>query len=259
MKKTEQTSNFKGILLKMAIGALIGALLGGIFGYFYSGHAASSTIRIPQTLLHSIQSFILPGLIVITVLTVTLQEIFYARLKNVCARLADAEDEEFDALDYEEERIGSILQLINILSQVLSIILLSFGYSFDYLKNLLALTACLIFVACFVYDGLMQTRYVKLLQQTHPEKRGDVSSKKFHQQWLDSCDEAEQEIIYRSAYKAYISTSYTVGLLLVLTMVAHLLFHTGILAIIVVGVIYLILTTTYLKSCLDLKKKKLLR
>lgn len=123
MKKTEQTSNFKGILLKMGIGALAGALIGGVAGCLYFKYSGSVNANISQTLLHSIQSFILPGLIVITVLTVTLQEIFYARLKNVCARLADAEDEEFDALDYEEERIGSILQLINILSQVLSIVL----------------------------------------------------------------------------------------------------------------------------------------
>lgn len=123
MKKTEQTSNFKGILLKMGIGALAGALIGGVAGCLYFKYSGSVNVNISQTLLHSIQSFILPRLIVITVLTVTLQEIFYARLKNVCARLADAEDEEFDALDYEEERIGSILQLINILSQVLSIVL----------------------------------------------------------------------------------------------------------------------------------------
>lgn len=151
------------------------------------------------------------------------------------------------------------MQLINILSQVLSIVLLAFGYSFDYLKNLLALTTCAIFIACFVYDGLMQARYIKLLQQTHPEKRGDVSSLRFQQQWLDSCDEAEKEVIYRSAYKAYISTTQAIGLLLVLTMLAHLFFHTGILAIVTVGIIYLILTLTYLRSCLDLKKKKLLR
>ena len=105
----------------------------------------------------------------------------------------------------------------------------------------------------------MQARYIKLLQKTHPEKKGDVSSMKFQQQWLESCDEAEKEVIYQSAYKAFSFTSKCLSFLLLLTMLSHLFFHTGVLAILVVGITQIILALTYNRSCVELKKVKVER
>lgn len=111
----------------------------------------------------------------------------------------------------------------------------------------------------FFYNGIMQARYIKLLQTVHPEKRGDVSSRKFHQQWVESCDEAEKEVIYQSSYKTYIFMSKAIGLLLIVTMLSHLFFKTGIMAILVVGVMYLILVGKYSCSCVSLRKDRILR
>ena len=105
----------------------------------------------------------------------------------------------------------------------------------------------------------MQARYIKLLQTVHPEKRGDVSSRKFHQQWVESCDEAEKEVIYQSSYKTYIFMSKAIGLLLIVTMLSHLFFKTGIMAILVVGVMYLVLVGKYSCSCVSLRKDRILR
>ena len=44
-------------------------------------------------------------------------------------------------------------------------------------------------------------RYVKMVQAAHPEKRGDMNSKNFQKDWMASCDEAEKEMVYQSAYK----------------------------------------------------------
>ncbi len=255
--KKVKTSSIKGTLLKMLAGAAVGMVLGGFFGFFHYAQSQGMGKGIAGQWIASIQHIIFPGLIVIAILSIVLQEVYYARLKNVCMKITEADDEEFDKLDYEEERLGAVLQEINVLSQVLSIVLLSFGYSFEYFTGMLALGSCLVFIIFFFYAGIMQARYVKLLQRVHPEKRGDVASMNFQQQWLESCDEAEKEVIYQSAYKAYIFISKSISILLVLTMVAHLLFHTGILAIVVVGIVYLMLTLVFGKSCVDLKKKKL--
>ena len=82
---------------------------------------------------------------------------------------------------------------------------------------------------------------------------------KFQQQWLESCDEAEKEVIYQSAYKAFSVTSKCLSFLLLLTMLSHLFFHTGVLAILVVGITQIILTLTYNSSCVELKKVKVER
>ena len=95
-----------------------------------------------------------------------------------------------------------------------------------------------------------------MLQKTPPEKKGDPSSAKFQEQWLESCDEAEKEMVYQSAYKAYMALGKMIQILLCATMILHLVFHTGILAVIVVGVIYLTMTLTYHRSCVSLQKAK---
>ena len=240
---------------------IIGGLLGAVLGFLHFMQLQNNPSKFLGHLLTAIQNYIFPVLIITTILAIALQEFFLAKLKKICWKLPDAEDEDFDQLDYEEERTGAILQSINVLSQVVCIVVLSFGYSFDYLANgsLIPLGSCIVFLICFFYDALEQVRYIKLIQKTHPEKQGDVSSAKFQQQWLDSCDEAEKEVIYQSAYKAFARMNKLFGLLLVLTMFAHLMFHTGIFAIVVVGIIYLVQSLTYYKSCVVLKKVQLQR
>ena len=255
--KTKKKSSIRGFLIKISIAALIGAILGACFGIFYFSDTGRTPVLISHQLLTSVQPFILPGLILITILSIGSQEFYVSRLKKICARIADAEDDLFDQLDFEEEKNGAILLGINIFSQGICIILFAFGYSFDYLKNFFALSACIVFLICIGYDGCMQARYIKLIQKFHPEKNGDVSSRHFREQWLASCDEAEKEMIYRSAYKSYSNTTKCVAFLLPVTMIAHLLFHTGILAIVVVAFIYLFQSLTYCISCVRVKKSKL--
>lgn len=254
-------SSTKSIVIKLCIAIIIGGILGAVLGFLNFIQEQNGASNLLTHLLATIQRFIFPVLIITTVLAISLQEFFLAKLKKICAKLPGAEDEEFDQLDYEEERTGAILQSINVLSQVICIVALSFGYSFDYLANgsLIPLGSCIVFLTCFFYDAMEQVRYIKLVQKTHPEKQGDVSSTKFQQQWLESCDEAEKEVIYQSAYKAFARMNKLFGILLVLTMLAHLMLHTGIFAIMVVGIIYLVQSLTYYKSCVTLKKVQLQR
>ncbi len=57
----------------------------------------------------------------------------------------------------------------------------------------------------------------------HIRRKGDPSSAKFQEQWLESCDEAEKEVIYQSAYKAYVTINRTIPLILIVVMVANLI------------------------------------
>ena len=253
-KDNLKTTSLSKLTLKMAAGAIVGAILGASAAVLLSINNGNLFNQAAQKLISGIQNMIFPGLLLITVLSIILQEIYYSRLKNICNSLANADDEEFD--DYKEEKTGAMLMTSNLLSYIGGIVLLAFGYSMDYLHHSIALGACLTFLICVFYDGIMQARYIKLLQKTHPEKKGDVSSMKFQQQWLESCDEAEKEVIYQSAYKAFSFTSKCLSFLLLLTMLSHLFFHTGVLA---VGITQIILALTYNRSCVELKKVKVER
>ena len=256
--KKEKTSNVRSVVWKMLLGAVVGGILGGIFGAFHVMNSQGEGIGDIQQLFAGVKNIVFPGLVIVTVLSIVLEEVYYSKLKKVCAGLPEAEDDEIEQLDYEEERLGAVLQGINILSQVICLALFACIYSFEDFSQISSFGSAIIFI-CFFYDGCMQARYVKLLQRVHPEKRGDVSSMKFQEQWLASCDEAEKEVIYQSAYKAYVFAGKCTAVLLLVTMFAQLFFNTGILAIIVVGIMYLILSMTYCKSCVDLKKAKIQR
>ena len=202
MKSDTKTRNTKKTIVRMLAAMLIGGVIGGVstvvyeivFGEDFSGRSLSLLTEVTRRLM-------VPGLLSVLVVSIAAYEICFKKLRNVCDRIEDAEDEEFHRLDYEEERYGAILQCINVVAQVLCIALLGSGYSMRYIhdgRNSLVkfLTACVLFLICFFYCGMAQARYVKLLQKVHPEKKGDIASKDFHKQWLESCDEAEKEAVY---------------------------------------------------------------
>ncbi len=261
MKSDTKTRNTKKTIVKMLVAMLIGGVIGGVstvvyeivFGEDFSGRSLNLLTEVTRRLM-------VPGLLSVLVVSIAAYEICFKKLRNVCDRIEDAEDEEFHRLDYEEERYGAILQCINVVAQVLCIALLGSGYSMRYIHDgrtslVKFLTACVLFLICFFYCGMAQARYVKLLQKVHPEKKGDIASKDFHKQWLESCDEAEKEAVYQSSYSTYIFSGKLIGILLVVTMIAHLFFNTGVFAIVVVGVIYLCITVKYCVSCVKLKNK----
>lgn len=261
MKQENKTKSVKRFSVKMLLAMVFGGVLGGLFGifmYYFHGNLEVFLTTWPKV----IQSILAPGMLVVDVISVLAGEICLRKLSKVCERIETAEDEEADLVSYQEEKYGAILQCVNVISQVFCIFLLANGYQMGYIKSsdknaTNFLIACILFIACFFYDGIVQARYIKLLQKVHPEKRGDVSSIKFQQQWLESCDEAEKEVIYQSSYKTYVFMNRAIGLLLIITMVSHLFFKTGIMAILVVGVMYLILVMKYSFSCVSLRKNRI--
>jgi len=247
-----------GILLlcSAVIGGVIGvvsfALLGTSGGGIHEGFFVSTKI---------IQEKMPLLLFVILLISVALEEFSLYKLKSVQKNLLRVQDEECDKLEYQAAKISSVGQMINILSQALCVIILSFGYSFQYFtgsdanrKNFLY--ACILFLICFVYSGFWQVRYVKAIQISHPEKKGDPSSLKFQKEWLQNCDEAEREVIYQSSYQTFLFFNKIIPVFLVVSMFGNLFFHTGVFAVTIVAVIWLMVTVSYLCSSLKIKEIK---
>ena len=74
---------------------------------------------------------------------------------------------------------------------------------------------------------------------------------------MESCDEGKKKKLYnKSAYKTYIVLNKVIPLLLLLTLIANMFLNTGILAVLVVAVIYLVTGMTYIRSCMVFKSEK---
>ena len=241
----------------LLVGGLLFLILFGLVIYELMKKGIDAGIR---TINGTIQQYIFPALIIIAVVTVVVGEYSLYRLKNVYKEMKDADEDRFYELDYEEEKWGAWTSGVNLVSQVACIIILSFGYSLKYIesgKSRYFLFACIIFILCYFYDIYLSVRYVKAIQAAHPEKKGDPTSSKFTEQWVESCDEAEKEIIYKSAYKTYIVLNKVIPILLLLTLIANMFLNTGILAVLVVAVIYLVTGMTYIRSSMVSKAKRI--
>lgn len=254
-------NSYLKLIMIMLVGALIGGIIGG-GGYYFFGREQKNIADFLSEMVWQIQNFILPILIGITIISIILREYSLRKMNIIPEKIYQSDDEECDIWEYEEEKMGAFGLNVNVLTQVLSILVLSMGYSANYLEMIKGninwfLYGCIVFLLCNVYNGVWQIRYVKLIQKINPDKKGDPTSRKFQQQWLESCDEAEREVIYQSSYKMYMTLAKILPLLLFITMISNLLFNTGIFAIIVVALIWLISSVSYTHSCVTLKGKRL--
>ncbi|MDO5539358.1 MAG: DUF3169 family protein [Eubacteriales bacterium] len=255
----KKMNTYAKVSLKMLISAGTGGVAGLLGAWFFFGHDVKEAMTNVTEIL---QMMILPALLVLMAVSVFLGERSIRNIRKIHEKMKTAQDEEYDLLDYEEERTGGKGMIANVFSQALCFIILSFGYSMEYIASSdhnrsTFLYACIVWMVCFGYDCFWQIRYVKLLQKAHPEIKADPSSRKFQQQWLESCDEAEREIIYQSSYKTYMLLNKSIPVLLLLTMLTHMFLETGVLAVIVVAAIWLMETICYTRSCVFMRKSRI--
>lgn len=110
----------------------------------------------------------------------------------------------------------------------------------------------LIFIFIFGRSGMSSC------SRKHTRRRkGILLLPKFQEQWLESCDEAEKEVIYQSAYKAYVTINRTIPLILIVVMVANLYFDTGMMAVVVLAVVWMLAQFTYTGNCVKMKNSLL--
>ncbi len=211
------------------------------------------------------------GLLIVEVIA---GEMTFGRLKTLTLEGADAEDEEGDRIEYEMEKVGAIGTGILSAIAFVGIVILSTGYSIEYIKMLamtdatgiygissllLLIAAFVVFMFVFVYQGYWSVRLVKMQQKMDPKKKGDPTSIKFTEQWVESCDEAEKELIYQSAFKSYTLMMNWTPVLTMIALFMHMFWDTGITAVIFTGIIWLMVTVSYLKNCVVKRKQKLIR
>lgn len=251
--------------VKYGLTMLICCIVGGVIGFlsFYF-HDSTSMHEVITSVIRLIQQNILPIFIILFIISVLIGEIALHKLNVLGNELTTADDDRSDWLEYKMERVGGLGLICNTAIMALSLVLLSTAYSMEYMKQIAQsislfqlLAACIIFILLFVYNGFWQVRYVKMIQRFYPDKKGDPASAKFQEQWLESCDEAEKEEIYQASYKTYRTMSTLLPILIVLTMCSHLLWNTGIMAVVVVGIVWITLVTSYCQSCIQKKKTRL--
>ena len=248
------------VWLKLTLILLGSAVIGGVIGFFGSWFLNGNTEKVTMfggVILSGLQKIAIPAMIIVAIASILYGEWNLSQMRKIGHFVLTTEEDECDKWEYQLEKNSAWGTGVNTVSMGGAILILTTGYSLQYIADGNAFASFILgilFLGLYGYDIFWQTRLVKETQKIFPQMQGDPTSANFHQQWLGSCDEAEKEHIYQSAYKCYIQMGKWVQILLLITMLGQLLFQTGILAILVVAVIWLMMTITYLKSCVQLKK-----
>lgn len=118
------------------------------------------------------------------------------------------EKEDADGLERMEKKLSSCICTAN------SLMVAEFGYfavivfginkfSHGLEWQFLLLTGVIVLIAGMCLIPLLQQKAVDLTRIINPEKNGSVYDTRFHKKWEESCDEAEQLIIYKAAYRTF--------------------------------------------------------
>ncbi|MBR6771742.1 MAG: DUF3169 family protein [Lachnospiraceae bacterium] len=243
-------------------------ILGGTIGFWAAGarEGLFSLSQIAAALLHLIRTYLLPEFLLLLVLDILIGELTLKKLSQLAKASEKAEEEESDRLDNEAEKISAWGSSMIAVIDFFSIVILSTAYSMEYIESvvrysggIILLVSFFLFILLHGYQGYWGVRLVKLEQKYNPDRKGDPASRKFTEQWVESCDEAEKELIYQSAYASYLLLSKTAPIISMIALFAHLIWNTGILAVILTSLIYLLMTMTYTKNCLQKRRKKGIR
>ena len=264
MKEKKKMNTYLKYGLMLAVCVLVGGVLG-----FWIAAAEGSLLSLQagvSCMVRTVSTYLLPELLVLLLLEVIYGEYALRKSKKAAVLAAEAEDEEGDHLDYELERTGAWGTGIMTSAAFLAMVLMSTGYSMAYIETLtkkgeiLALLgAFVVFIGIYVYNGYWGIRLVKIQQKLNPAKKGDPASMRFTEEWVESCDEAEKALIYQSSFKSWVTLSKWVSVLMLAAMLAHLIWNTGILAVVLTGLTWLLLNVSYVKNCVKKRAQKLLR
>lgn len=232
------------LIISMVGGGIIGAV--GVMGFREIKDPMEFSIQLENNLillLGNISPWIMVGTSVVSLI--------------VCLLMLGLAKKEFRKSSYVEDDDLRKIEMKLTIALMVSIIQMMIQFLFFSLATMSAFivntkeSAINVFLAVFLFfvgvaiSIVLQQQSVDFTKEMNPEKQGSVYDKKFAKKWLESCDEAEQLIIYKASYKAYQTTNMLcIGLWLVLTMLGYFL-RTGLLAIVIVITFWAVINIAY--------------
>lgn len=125
-----------------------------------------------------------------------------------------------------------------------------------YWNEIAFLTSTVGLIISMVLSIVLQQKIVDFVKEMNPEKRGSVYDVKFQNKWMDTCDEAEQLMVYRISYRAYKKVNALCLTLFILFFFLGMIFQTGLLPIAIVLGILLYSNVVYMMEAAKEGEKK---
>lgn len=168
--------------------------------------------------------------------------------------------EEEESIKRTENALGIGIFLSNIM-QILNSFLYAAGLHLGDSADLpeshrkwILLAVLLLFAAGLFLMMVVQKKIVDAVKLINPEKRGNILDVHFQKKWEESCDEAQQLYIYKASYASFRAVQFTCILLWVICVCADLAFQTGLFPVLLVSILWMVSTVTYMIATVKLEK-----
>lgn len=166
----------------------------------------------------------------------------YQKAKRNYEQITHISDDLADSYEKAGEKSFNLSMLLNNMFLILNFML--FGMTFYENREDIFLIIS-VFMFGMICSSILEIVAIKYVQKNDNRLKGEPTSLRFHQEFLESCDEAEKLKIYKSGYHAFrISKNLTLGLIIV-TIISNLTFYTGIFPIFISGLLMLIQVASY--------------
>lgn len=244
-------------LIKFIIVILISGALGGFASSFLSRMDTHTFAQILSNFLITYSPYMLTVSVIGVLAFATY---FYQKAKHIYKRNNLDDDESYGIVDH------SLTISMTLCSFVFVVSFLFFGIFAAGISHIdsndRSVLPCFVLTLTVFIGGsfgsiFLQTRAVQMAKLLSPNKKGDPLDLKFSKDWLESCDEAEQYVIFRSAYAAYQAVQKCILGFWIIAVFGALLFGTGILPVIIVAVLWGVLIMSYTFTANKLEKTKL--
>ena len=234
--------------------------LGVLLGYLSS---KNSSKEIFDSLAGFIKSYSIYAALPIYVIGVAAVSIIQAKMfasgKALGSKLDDDDDDE--TFDKVNRRLETPLNLSNVFIIIMCILFAViiegalFNSSFSKTaRTVICIGSSVIFIGAYLYQFVLTRGIIEYYKTLNPEKRGDMLDMDFQNKWLSSLDESEKYSAYRCGFHAYKNTNYACMLLWVISFISQLTFDTGVMAVICTGILWLVLTCSYISEAKRIDK-----
>jgi len=132
-----------------------------------------------------------------------------------------------------------------------------YGLSFNQFDGVLEAVAVLVFMGIMIIAVSFEVKSIALIQKKDPYRIADVSSFKFNQQWIETCDEAERLVMYKAAYKSHLTLQYALIVAMVVSLFAKLFADVSDFTLFVVAGLWLIHSLSYHRTVAKINKTKI--
>ncbi|MGN0507522.1 MAG: DUF3169 family protein [Lachnospiraceae bacterium] len=250
-KVRENKREDKKALKKFWIIIICSAILGMILGMLSMFLKVSGLYLWNDTMEWAVKQTGVFGSVVVTTFLLILIVLIYRQARRLY-RDWDGDDE--DIYNRIETKLSYGLMLTNI-GMIGGYFFFALG---AYVTNLseadkaggvIEATSFLIVFAGMIYAmaamSIAQQKIVNFEKELNPEKHGSVYDSKFTDKWLETSDEAERFIIYKSAYKAFRVMGIAFAAAWVISLIGMMAFDTGFFPVAMVLALWMIMTCTY--------------